>query len=101
MKTLMSTIIIAAAIAMPAASFAQQTNGPLTRAQVRDGLVTAEQQGLVHQPKSQYPKALPASTGTTTGFDVSGYGPAVAGSSQTAAAPAAPISMDHSLFSHH
>ncbi|USU14649.1 DUF4148 domain-containing protein [Paraburkholderia fungorum] len=61
MKTLVSAIIFASALAIPVMSFAQQTNGPLTRAEVRAQLVTAEQEGLIHQSNSQYPKTAPAS----------------------------------------
>jgi hypothetical protein len=98
MKTLVSTIIIAFALAIPAMSFAQQTNGPLTRAEVRAQLVTAEQEGLLHQSNSQYPKTTPASSRTATAFDISGYGSTASGSSQTVI-PA--MGMKPSLYSHH
>lgn len=83
MKTLISAIIIAASVSIPAVSFAQQTNGPLTRADVRAQLITAEHEGLVHQSNSQYPKTVPTSEKSATAFDMSGYGSAVGGSSQT------------------
>jgi hypothetical protein len=98
MKTLVSATIIASALAIPAMSFAQQTNGPLTRAEVRAQLVTAEQEGLVHQSNSQYPKTAPASSRTATAFDISGYGPTASGSSQTVS-PA--MALKPSLYSHH
>lgn len=98
MKTLLSAIIIAAATAIPAVSFAQQANDSLTRAQVRAQLDTAQQEGLVHQSKSQYPKAAPLNTGNAAATETSGYGSGIAGSSQTVATPTA---MQGSLFAHH
>jgi Domain of unknown function (DUF4148) len=98
MKTLVSAIIFASALAIPVMSFAQQTNGPLTRAEVRAQLVTAEQEGLIHQSNSQYPKTAPASSKTATAFDISGYGPTASGSSQTVS-PA--MALRPSLYSHH
>ncbi|MGP8434231.1 DUF4148 domain-containing protein [Paraburkholderia fungorum] len=97
MKTLVSAIIIAFALATPVMSFAQQTNGPLTRAEVRAQLVTAEQEGLIHQSNSQYPKTAPALSKTASTFDISGYGPTVNGSSQTVS-PA--MALRPSLYSH-
>jgi hypothetical protein len=79
MKTLMSTIIIAAATAIPAVSFAQQANDPLTRAQVRAQLDTAQQKGLVHQSKTQFPKAAPLNRGNVPATDTSGYGLGIGG----------------------
>lgn len=98
MKPLVSAIIVASALATPALSSAQQTNGPLTRAEVRAQLVTAEQEGMLHQSKSQYPKTAPASSRTATAFDISGYGPTASGSSQTVTPEVGP---KPSLFSHH
>ncbi|RKF48948.1 DUF4148 domain-containing protein [Paraburkholderia fungorum] len=98
MKTLVSAIIIASALAIPAMSFAQQTNDPMTRAEVHSQLVTAGQEGLLHQSNSQYPKTAPASSRTATAFDISGYGPTASGSSQTVI-PA--MGVKPSLYSHH
>jgi hypothetical protein len=44
-KSLVSTVALASALAAPAVSFAQQTNGPVTRAQVRAELVQLEKAG--------------------------------------------------------
>jgi len=98
MKTLISAIVIAASVSIPVVSFAQQTNGPLTRADVRAQLITAEQEGLIHQSNSQYPKTAPASEKAATAFDISGYGSAAGGSSQTTVNP---MSAKHLLYSHH
>ncbi|MFM0732640.1 DUF4148 domain-containing protein [Paraburkholderia sediminicola] len=98
MKVLMSAIIIAGSVAMPAVSFAQQTNGPLTRAEVRAQLITAEREGMVHQSNSQYPKTVPTSEKAATAFDMSEYGSAVGGSTQTATSK---MGVKHPLYSHH
>ncbi|SAL02624.1 membrane protein [Caballeronia pedi] len=45
MKTLISAVAVAAALAVPALSFAQQSDAPLTRAQVRSELVQLEKAG--------------------------------------------------------
>ncbi|MFM0157064.1 MULTISPECIES: DUF4148 domain-containing protein [Paraburkholderia] len=97
MKALLPVILVAAFV-FPAVSFAQQTNEPLTRAEVRAQLITAEQHGLVHQPKTQYPEAAPADVANSAAHDTSGYGPDTAGSSQVA-----PTSkgMKPSPFLHH
>ncbi|MFM0597213.1 DUF4148 domain-containing protein [Paraburkholderia dilworthii] len=98
MKTLISTIIIAASISIPAVSFAQQTDGPLTRSEVHSQLITAEHEGLVHQSNSQYPKTVPTSEKAATAFDMSGYGSTAGGSSQTATTT---MGAKHLLYSHH
>jgi hypothetical protein len=45
MKTLISAVAVVAALAAPALSFAQQSDAPLTRAQVRSELVQLEKAG--------------------------------------------------------
>jgi hypothetical protein len=97
MKVLLSVIVVSA-LAIPAVSFAQQTNNPSTRAEVRSQLVTAEQQGLLHQSKTQYPKAAPSISAHAATADTSGYGPNIAGSSQAAMTSAG---QERALFSHH
>jgi hypothetical protein len=44
-KSLVSGVALASALAVPAVSFAQQSNGPVTRAQVRAELVQLEKAG--------------------------------------------------------
>jgi Domain of unknown function (DUF4148) len=65
MKTFAKMFTIAALIAAPVASFAQQSNGPLTRAQVRDELVQLERAG--YNPGSDsnttYPEQIQAAEG--------------------------------------
>ncbi|MGH8778340.1 DUF4148 domain-containing protein [Paraburkholderia sp.] len=55
MKSLVSAVIVAA-LAVPAVSFAQQSNAPVTRAQVRAELVAAQKAGLLSQADPVYPK---------------------------------------------
>ena len=60
-KSLVSAVAIASALAAPAVSFAQQSNGPVTRAQVRAELVQLEKAG--YDPASdqtEYPKNIQA-----------------------------------------
>jgi hypothetical protein len=100
MKTLISAVAIAAALVVPAASFAQATQ-PVTRAQVRAELVQLEKAG--YNPISDYAEypaniqaaqaRVDAQRGTALAAntaDTSGYGAPAAGTSQAghAAEPA-------------
>lgn len=58
MKSLVSAVVIASALVVPAVAFAQQANGP-TREQVRAELVTAQKAGLLNQNDVNYPKTVP------------------------------------------
>lgn len=83
MKVIQS-LIVAAAVALPALSFAQ-SNQPLTRAQVRAELVQLEKAG--YNPASdetQYPRnilAAEARVSAQNGPTASSYGSATVGSS--------------------
>jgi hypothetical protein len=83
MKVIQS-LIVAAAVALPALSFAQ-SNQPLTRAEVRAELAQLEKAG--YNPASdetQYPRnieAAEARLGAQHGLAESSYGPAMGGSS--------------------
>ena len=57
MKSLISAVVVAAALAVPAVSFAQQSDNTLTRAQVRAELASAQQVGLLSQPDPVYPRS--------------------------------------------
>lgn len=59
MKSFISAVVVASALVVPAISFAQQVNAPLTRAQVRADIVSAQKAGLLYQNDTQYPKAVP------------------------------------------
>ncbi|MFM0081006.1 DUF4148 domain-containing protein [Paraburkholderia sediminicola] len=88
MKTLISAIVVAAALVAPVASFAQ-SNQPVTRAEVRAQLVQLEKAG--YNPIGDhvdYPANLQAAqarvdaqNGTAQAVN-SGYGAPIAGTSQ-------------------
>ncbi|AXL49043.1 hypothetical protein DSC91_000692 [Paraburkholderia caffeinilytica] len=89
MKTLISAVVVAAALVAPVASFAQ-SNQPLTRAEVRAQLVQLEKAG--YNPIGDhvdYPANLQAAqarvdaqNGTAQAVN-SGYGAPIAGTSQS------------------
>jgi hypothetical protein len=88
MKTLISAVVVAAALVVPVASFAQ-SNQPVTRAQVRAELVQLEKAG--YNPASDqatYPANIQAAQARVDAHDGtaqavnSGYGAPIAGSSQ-------------------
>jgi len=95
MKTLISAVVVAAALVAPVASFAQ-SNQPVTRAQVRAELIQLEKAG--YNPAgdhSDYPVNLQtaqarvdAQSSTTAQAANSGYGAPMAGSSQAGRAVA-------------
>jgi hypothetical protein len=88
MKSLLYTAIAASVLAIPAVSFAQQSNTPVTRAQVRAELIQIEQAG--YNPASRdinYPQEIQAAQARVAAAQgqtqSSSYGPAVSGSSQS------------------
>ena len=102
MKSLISAVVVASALTVPAISFAQQANVPLTRAQVRAEIVTAQKAGLLYQNDTEYPKTVPQS-GTAVVASVQGsedVGGVSAGSSD-AGAPAAVQQRDLSIYRGH
>ncbi|QBQ96185.1 DUF4148 domain-containing protein [Paraburkholderia pallida] len=85
MKSLIQAVAVAAALIVPVASFAQ-SNGPVTRAQVRAELVQLEQAG--YRPgdgdNATYPKQIQAAevkVAAQQGAASSGYGGVASGSS--------------------
>jgi hypothetical protein len=90
MKTLISAVVVAAALVAPVASFAQ-SNQPLTRAEVRAQLVQLEKAG--YNPigdHTDYPSnvlaaqaRVDAQNGTTAQAANSGYGAPAVGTSQS------------------
>jgi hypothetical protein len=94
-KSLVSAVAFASALAAPAVSFAQQSNGPVTRAQVRAELVQLEKAG--YQPgrnDPEYPadiQAAEARVAAQNGVS-SSYGGVVSGSSASGA-PAAGVGL--------
>ncbi len=91
MKKLIPAVVVAAALAIPAISFAQ-SNQPLTRAQVRAELVQLEKAG--YNPadnEMNYPENIQAAQARVTQEklaqgDTSGFGSATTGSSAAGAA---------------
>lgn len=95
MKSLIKAVAIAAVLAAPVASFAQASQQPVTRAQVREDLIRLEQAG--YNPgtaaDANYPADIqaaeqrvqdqnPALAQTQGVADTSGYGAPMAGSTQ-------------------
>jgi ABC-type sugar transport system substrate-binding protein len=108
LKSLFPALLIASALAAPSLAFAQDNNGPVTRAQVRAQLVQLEKAGYSPATNDNtYPQALQeaqqrvdASNGTGT----QGYGPSTSGTSDSGLhVSVAPASGDaqHSIYFGH
>jgi hypothetical protein len=106
-KSLVSAVALASALAAPAGSFAQQSNEPVTRAQVRAELVPLEKAG--YQPgrnDPHYPADIQAAEARVAAQNggSSSYGGVVSGSSAsgapTAVRPAANDGMKSIYFGH-
>jgi hypothetical protein len=93
MKSLIQTVVVAAALAAPALSFAQ-SNAPVTRAQVRAELVQLEKAGYhPGDDQTHYPVAVQAAearvaaqNGATSGYGGVANGASQSGRSQVSAA---------------
>jgi hypothetical protein len=87
MKSLIQAVVVAALFAAPVASFAQRSNTPVTRAEVRAELVQLEQTGW--RPgvgaDPHYPEDIQAAEAKVAAqHDATiGFGGVVSGSSQT------------------
>jgi len=97
MKSLLSAVIVASALIVPAVSFAQQADAPLTRAQVRAELVAAQKAGLLNQNDVNYPKAVPQDT--TTAIAAAQGSRDVGGVKASSSDAGAPVSVQQRLFS--
>ena len=105
-KSLVSAVALASALAAPAVSFAQQSNGPVTRAQVRAELVQLEKagwrpaMGMGNSP--DYPAGIQAAEAKVAAQNgaASGYGGVVSGSSE-AGRPAVSKADWDAMYSHH
>ncbi|WP_233866789.1 DUF4148 domain-containing protein [Paraburkholderia adhaesiva] len=92
MKKLIPAVVVAAALAIPAISFAQSSQQGLTRAQVRAELVELEQAG--YKPgggDENYPQNLQAAQARVNAQklaagETSGYGAPAAGTAQAGGA---------------
>lgn len=97
MKSLLSAVIVASALIVPAVSFAQQADAPVTRAQVRAELVAAQKAGLLNENDTTYPMSAPQ-TGVAVAAVAHGsqdVGGAGVGSSDSGS----PTSVQQRLFS--
>jgi hypothetical protein len=105
-KSLVSAVALASALAVPAVSFAQQSNGPVTRAQVRAELVQLEKAGwspamdMGNNP--HYPDGIQAAEAKVAAQNgaASGYGGVVSGSSE-AGRPAVSMADRNAMYNHH
>lgn len=97
MKSIVLSLLAASALALPVVSFAQDANQPVTRAQVRADLISAEQQGTVPLSKTHYPpdaNVAQRKDDASTGYGASTYGSRQSGSVVSSGA-------HNSLFAHH
>lgn len=93
MNTIIKSLALsfAFAIATPAISFAQPTNGPVTRAQVEQQLIQLEDVGY-RQNKNQYPEDIQAAEARVAAKESASSNP---GSSFGGAAPSTSQSGEH------
>jgi hypothetical protein len=101
-KSLVSAVALASALAAPAVSFAQ-SNGPVTRAQVRTELVQLEKRGYrVSDGHTTYPAEIQAAEAKVAAQNgaASGYGGVVRGSSE-AGRPDVSKADWNTMYSHH
>ncbi|CAD6509175.1 DUF4148 domain-containing protein [Paraburkholderia sabiae] len=89
MRSLAKTVAVLFVLAVPVAAFAQSTQSPITRAQVRAELVQAEKDGYSPLAWADYPYGeiqaaeFRAAAHNAKAADASGYGPATNGTSQS------------------
>lgn len=89
MRSLAKTVAVLFVLAVPVAAFAQSTQSPITRAQVRAELVQAEKDGYSPLAWADYPYGeiqaaeFRAASHNAKAADASGYGPATNGTSQS------------------
>ncbi|MEM5436849.1 DUF4148 domain-containing protein [Paraburkholderia diazotrophica] len=98
MKASLTVSLIVAALAMPAMSYAQSTQDPVTRSEVKAQIVQAEKDGTLHQSKVHYPDYAAAQTGVAR-ESTEAYGTMPLNFSQSGAPSKA--TMSTSVFSHH
>jgi len=110
MKSLIKAVAIAAVLAAPVASFAQSSQQPVTRAEVRNQLIQLEQAGYspASSADSEYPGNIqaaerrvqaqnPAVAQTQPAADTSGYGAPMGGASQSGGV-VQPMSGPHGVY---
>lgn len=88
MRTLFGTLALSLAITVPAVAFAQTSNDPVTRTQVRSELVQLQDSGY-KQNRTQYPadiqaaEARIAAQNPAAGNNAAAFGGTSAGTSQS------------------
>lgn len=82
MNMLNQVVVAALILAAPVASFAQQSQQPLTRAEVRASLIQAEKGGYGPLDWTDYPNGE-MQAAQTPAVDTSGYGTVAHGTSQS------------------
>ncbi|AET91511.1 MULTISPECIES: DUF4148 domain-containing protein [Caballeronia] len=99
MKAFVPALVIATALAAPTFAFAQ-SNGPVTRAQVRAELVQLEKAGYnPSEDRVNYPQNIQAAQARVNAENgVSAYGPSAAGSSDSGARKSVPMSGRGSVY---
>jgi hypothetical protein len=103
LKSLISAVTLASALAAPAVSFAQ-SNEPVTRAQVRAELIQVEKAGyqVGDGDHTSYPAGIQAAEARVAAQNgaASGYGGVTSGSSE-AGLPAMSMADWNAMYSHH
>jgi hypothetical protein len=99
-KAFVPALVIASALAAPTFAFAQDSNGPVTRAQVRAELVQLEKAG--YNPSTDrvdYPQNIQAAQARVNAENgANAYGASTAGSSQAGVRAAVPTSGRNSVY---
>ena len=85
MNALFRTVVISSVLALPAFALAQQTNGPVTRDQVRNDLRQVEAAGYspAAGEDAQYPTDIQAAQARVQGSAQTGLGGTTSGTSQS------------------
>jgi hypothetical protein len=107
-KSLIPALLIASALAAPLFAFAQDSNAPVTRAEVRAQLIQLEQAGYRPAAKdNDYPQPLQEAqqrVDSSNGVEAQAYGPSTSGTSASGlpitVVPASPI-QQHSIYFGH
>ncbi|NML30031.1 DUF4148 domain-containing protein [Paraburkholderia antibiotica] len=111
MKSLIKAVAIAAVLAAPVVSFAQSSEQPATRADVRNQLIQLEQAGYnpsvsndpnypadVQAAEQRVQAQNPSVAQTQPVADTSGYGAPMSGSSQAGAITTQPMGGAHGVY---
>lgn len=84
MKSLLKAVVVAAIVAVPALSFAQSQQQPVTRAQVRSELAQLRAAGYDPSDWMHYPENIQAAEARVAADKANtAYGPSTSGTSQS------------------